>query len=304
MSIEIRQLTKVFGDQIAVDHLDFTARKGEILGFLGPNGAGKTTTMKMICGYLPPTKGTALICGIDVVENPIEAKRKIGYLPEHNPLYKDMYVREYLDFFARLTQIPNPRKRVGELIEMTGLTQEQNKKIGSLSKGYRQRMGLSQALLHDPEVLILDEPTSGLDPNQLIEIRQLIRQAGEEKTLLFSSHIMQEVQALCHRVVIINKGKLVADDEIRNLLDKGKPNRVILVEFAAPVPLSELQRIEYVERVVDLGQCRYQLISPTDRDVRSHLFKIASEHSWTIRELKEERSSVEEMFSILTKSES
>jgi len=219
MSIQLHNLTKIYGTQLAVDHISFSAGKAEIVGFLGPNGAGKTTTMKMICGYLTPTEGDIEVCGIDIKEFPIEVKRKIGYLPEHNPLYKDMYVREYLMFFSKLLKISNPKQRVKDCIELTGLGQEQNKRIGSLSKGYRQRVGLSQALLHDPEVLILDEPTSGLDPNQLLEIRQLIRSIGNQKTLLLSTHIMQEVQALCDRVLIINKGKLIADETIGNLLN-------------------------------------------------------------------------------------
>ena len=196
MSIQVEDLVKIYGSQRALNGISFTAEKGQILGFLGPNGAGKTTTMKILTGFLYPSSGKASVCGFDLTESPIEAKRKIGYLPEHNPLYKDMYIREYLLTFAKISHIQNPSKRVEELIEMTGLTKEQNKLIGSLSKGYRQRVGLSQALLHDPEVLILDEPTSGLDPNQIQDIRDLIRNFGKEKNLIFSTHIMQEVKAL------------------------------------------------------------------------------------------------------------
>ncbi|MBK9221040.1 MAG: gliding motility-associated ABC transporter ATP-binding subunit GldA [Saprospiraceae bacterium] len=301
MSIEVRQLSKVYGEQNAVDNISFTARKGEILGFLGPNGAGKTTTMKMICGYLPPTHGTINVCGLDVIANPRDAKRMLGYLPEHNPLYKDMFVREYLRFFADLLKLKNAASRVDELIEMTGLTKEQNKLIGSLSKGYRQRVGLSQALIQDPEVLVLDEPTSGLDPNQLVEIRQLIKSIGSQKTLVFSTHIMQEVQALCDRVLIINKGKLIADDTIQSLMKQVSNKRIISVEFSNAIQIKDLQNIQFVEEVKALGGGKYHLISAPDKDIREGLFKLSSQNSWTIKELKEEKSSVEEVFNVLTK---
>lgn len=301
MSIEVNQLTKYFDKQAAVDHISFSAQKGEILGFLGPNGAGKTTTMKMICGYLPASSGTVKICNLDIEEQPIQAKRKIGYLPENNPLYKEMYIREYLQFFGKLTNLPNTKQKVEELIEITGLTREQNKQIGSLSKGYRQRVGLSQALLHDPEVLILDEPTSGLDPNQLIEIRQLIKTIGKQKTLIFSTHIMQEVQALCDRVLIINKGKIVADSSINALIDKSKDHTIISVEISGPVNVDDLKSIPFVTKVVSLDSGKFQLHAEPGKDIREGLFKLTSSKSWTIREMKEEKSSVEEIFNALTK---
>jgi ABC-2 type transport system ATP-binding protein len=301
MSIEVNQLTKNFGRQTAVDHISFSAKKGEILGFLGPNGAGKTTTMKMICGYLKASSGSVSICKLDIEEQAIEAKRKIGYLPEHNPLYKDMYIREYLYFFGKLSKLSEPKKRAEELIELTGLTREQNKRIGSLSKGYRQRVGLSQALLHDPEVLVLDEPTSGLDPNQLVEIRQLIKNIGKQKTLIFSTHIMQEVQALCDRVMIINKGKIVADEPIQLLMEKTKGNKIISIEFSGDVNVDELRRIPNVKKVIAQGSGKYQLHSSPEHDIRDSLFKLSSSKSWMIRELKEEKSSVEEIFNELTK---
>jgi ABC-2 type transport system ATP-binding protein len=219
MSIEIKELTKVYGTQKAVNDISFTANKGGVLGFLGPNGAGKSTTMKMITGYLTPNSGTIKVCGIDVISDPLAAKRKIGYLPEANPLYYDMYVKEYLSFIAGVHGLKNINQSVADALELTGLGPEAHKKTGQLSKGYKQRVGLAAALIHDPEVLILDEPTSGLDPNQIIEIRNVIREQGKQKTILFSSHILQEVQAICERVIIIDRGSIVADDLVNNLLN-------------------------------------------------------------------------------------
>jgi len=232
MSISVASLTKVYGKQKAVDNISFSAEPG-VLGFLGPNGAGKSTTMKILTGFIPQTSGKASVCGFDVETQPLEVKRSIGYLPESNPLYTDMYVRESLAFIANIHQIPNPEKRIDEIIELTGLTPEKHKKIGQLSKGYRQRVGLAQAILHDPQVLILDEPTSGLDPNQLIGIRQLIRDLGKTKTIILSTHIMQEVEAVCDRVVIINKGTIVADDTLNGLTKKngGKSLENIFIEL-------------------------------------------------------------------------
>lgn len=219
MSISVASLTKIYGKQRAVDNISFSAEPG-VLGFLGPNGAGKSTTMKILTGFIPQTSGKASVCGYDVETQPLEVKRSIGYLPESNPLYQDMYVRESLGFVAGIHGIANPQKRIGEVIEMTGLTPEKHKKIGQLSKGYRQRVGLAQAILHDPKVLILDEPTSGLDPNQLIGIRQLIRDLGKTRTIVLSTHIMQEVEAVCSKVIIINKGTIVADDTLEGLRNK------------------------------------------------------------------------------------
>ncbi len=221
MSLQVQQLTKIYGAQRALDDISFSVRKGEIVGFLGPNGAGKSTTMKIATTYLPPTSGSVWVEGINVEHQPIEVKKMIGYLPEHNPLYLDMYVHEYLQFVGSVYGLRGTalRIRVRELVEMCGLVREQNKRIEALSKGYRQRVGLAQALIHNPQVLILDEPTSGLDPNQILEIRKLIKAISDNKTVIFSTHIMQEVQALCDRVIIINKGKIVADDSIENLLE-------------------------------------------------------------------------------------
>ncbi len=217
MSIEVNELTKIYDSQIAVNAISFALKKGEIVGFLGPNGAGKSTTMKMITGYIPPTNGYASVCGFNVVEQPMEVRKKIGYLPESNPLYFEMYVREYLQFSAGIHGIANPKNKIEEMIQITGLTKESHKKIGALSKGYKQRVGLAQAMLHNPEVLILDEPTSGLDPNQILEIRELITSIGKEKTVLLSTHIMQEVQAMCSRVIVIHNGNIVANGEIETL---------------------------------------------------------------------------------------
>jgi ABC-2 type transport system ATP-binding protein len=217
MSIEVQHLTRLYGEQRAVNDVSFSIKNGEIVGFLGPNGAGKSTTMKMITGYLKPDSGSTVVNGINVQSDPLSAKKKIGYLPEANPLYHDMFVREYLDFIADVHHVPNRKKRINEIIDTVGLSVESRKRTGQLSKGYKQRVGLAAALIHDPEVLILDEPTTGLDPNQIIEIRDLIRRLGQNKTVLFSSHILQEVEALCDRVIIINKGVLVADDKIESL---------------------------------------------------------------------------------------
>ncbi|MEY3965514.1 MAG: hypothetical protein RL263_683 [Bacteroidota bacterium] len=222
MSIKVDQLTKIYGKQVAVDAISFDIPTGQIVGFLGPNGAGKSTTMKMITGYIPPSSGTGTVCGIDLVEDSIEVRKLVGYLPENNPLYLDMYVKEYLEFIAGLSGVSKIKPAVEKAIEMTKLTPERHKKVGQLSKGYRQRVGLAQALIHEPKVLILDEPTSGLDPIQVVEIRQVIKDLGKDKTVLLSTHIMQEVEAMCDRVIMISKGKLVADDLVTTLTKDGK----------------------------------------------------------------------------------
>ncbi len=301
MSVEVSQLTKKFGHQTAVDNISFTATKGQILGFLGPNGAGKTTTMRMISGFLPPTSGEIRISGMSIQEHPLDVRRRIGYLPEHNPLYKDMYVREYLQFFAGLCKVADAKIRIKQLIQQTGLEPEQHKLISSLSKGYRQRVGLCQALLPDPEILLLDEPTSGLDPNQLIDIRNLIKQVGKEKTLIFSTHIMQEVQALCDRVIIIHKGKIIADDPLEGLLQKSGASRVFIVEFAKPLQIELIKAGTHATKITSADNKRFELRGNRDFDPRENLFKMASSNSWTILELREERSSVEDVFSLLTK---
>lgn len=237
MSISVQSLTKIYGTQRAVDHISFDIKKGEIVGFLGPNGAGKSTSMKMITGYLPPTDGKAVVAGFDVQEKPMEVRKRLGYLPEANPLYFDMYVREYLSFSAGIHQLGDAPRKIEDIIVQTGLSKEAHKKIGMLSKGYKQRVGLAQALLHQPEVLILDEPTSGLDPNQIVEIRELIQRMGQDKTVLLSTHIMQEVEAMCSRVIIINNGKLVADESLEVLRKRGSSLEAVFRELTtAPQP--------------------------------------------------------------------
>lgn len=300
MSIKVAGITKVFGAQKAVNDISFEVKRGEILGFLGPNGAGKSTTMKMITCYLTQTEGNIEVCGFDTLQAPMEVRKRVGYLPEHNPLYKDMYVKEYLSFVAGLHKIKNHKSRVDELIEMTGLTREQHKPIQALSKGYRQRVGLAQAMIHDPEVLILDEPTSGLDPNQLVEIRKLIKRIGAEKTVIFSTHIMQEVQAICDRVVIINQGKLVADDPIQQLRHYLQPNQVVRVEFKEPIDQKTLSNIKGLDRAEAIADNQWRLVSGQEEDLRPVIFNFAVEHKKTLLELHQEDFSVEEVFQQLT----
>jgi ABC-2 type transport system ATP-binding protein len=301
MSVLVNNLTKIYGDQRAVNNISFEAKKGEVLGFLGPNGAGKTTTMKIITCFIPQSEGQVTVCGHDVAADPIEVRRHIGYLPEHNPLYKEMYVKEYLTFIAGMHKIKNKRSRVDEMVDMTGLTREQNKPISALSKGYRQRVGLAQAMLHDPEVLILDEPTSGLDPNQLVEIRSLIKRIGEEKTVIFSTHIMQEVQALCDRVVIINKGNLVANDTIDELKDRVAGETVITVEFLEKTNKSQLSRIKGITKITQEGDLRWKLNSHIKDDIRPEIFAFAVQNNLIMVEMSKEVFSIENAFQQLTK---
>jgi ABC-2 type transport system ATP-binding protein len=302
MSLEVQNLSKQYGQQWAVDGISFQVARGEVVGFLGPNGAGKSTTMKIATGYLPPTKGLVKVAGLDVVADSLNIRKSIGYLPEHNPLYTDMYVHEYLRFCGGIFGIKGDalKARVGEIIELCGLDREQHKKIEALSKGYRQRVGLAQAMLHNPEVLILDEPTSGLDPNQLQEIRRLIKSISKNKTVLFSTHIMQEVQAICDRVVVINKGKIVADDSIQNLLksDTGKKN--ISVEFDKPVELGMLLQVKGVQNVFSSGGNVYKIENEPGADVRAELFKFATEQNLSLIGLKLEETSLETVFKQLT----
>ncbi|MFT4663286.1 MAG: ABC-2 type transport system ATP-binding protein [Polaribacter sp.] len=300
MSVKVENLTKIYGTQRAVDNISFEARKGQVLGFLGPNGAGKTTTMKILTCFIPQTEGHATVGGHDVTKDPIAARRAIGYLPEHNPLYKDMYVKEYLRFVAGLYKLQNKNNRVADMIERTGLGIEQNKLIGALSKGYRQRVGLAQAMLHDPEVLILDEPTSGLDPNQLVEIRGLIKSFGEEKTVIFSTHIMQEVQALCDRVLIINKGILVADDPIENLQQLVKGESVVQVEFQQSVSAAKLEQISGVIAVSSVGQNQWKITAEANADIRPEIFRFAVKENLVLLGMNKNEFSVEDVFQQLT----
>lgn len=300
MSIEVTQLLKQYGEQKAVNGVSFTVNKGEIVGFLGPNGAGKSTTMKIITGYLQADGGKALVCGQDVAADPIAVKKKIGYLPEANPLYPDMYVREYLSFVAGIHQLKDIKAAVEKVITLTGLTVESKKKIGQLSKGYKQRVGLAAALIHEPEVLILDEPTSGLDPNQIIEIRNVIKQQGQNKTVLFSSHILQEVEAICDRVIIINKGNIVADDRLVNL-QKGKGERhIVSVQFGETVSRSLLEKLTDISRLQEQGNSHWQLQTANPESVKKQLLTLAVAHNLNIVSLQSEGHSLEQVFRTLT----
>lgn len=299
MSIEVKKLLKQFGEQKAVNEISFSVEKGQIVGFLGPNGAGKSTTMKMITGYLQPDAGQIFVSGIDAVKDPLGIKKKIGYLPESNALYYDMYVREYLSFIADLHHISNKKNRIEEVIELTGLKPESKKQVGQLSKGYKQRTGLAAALLHDPEVLILDEPTSGLDPNQIIEIRNVIRDQGKNKLVLFSSHILQEVEAICDRVIIINKGKIVADDKLSNLQRSSDMN-LVKVQFKEPLEKEWLQRIKHVSRVDKTDTYNWVLQTAEPEQVRKQLMELALQHNLNIVSLHNENQSLEEVFRTLT----
>jgi ABC-2 type transport system ATP-binding protein len=301
VSVKVTHLGKIYGLQRAVDDISFEARKGEVLGFLGPNGAGKTTTMKIITGYLPQNEGSVDVCGFDVTTRPMEARARVGYLPEHNPLYKEMYVREYLAFTAGLHRVKNAEKKVDEMVERTGLTSHRHKQIGELSKGYRQRVGLAQAMLHDPEVLILDEPTSGLDPNQIVEIRQLIKDLGREKTVILSTHILGEVEAVCDRAIIINKGKLVADAPIQELKQQFSGQSTVTAAFAEAADAKLLAGIRKVRSVKSLGKNRWQLTAAAEDDVRADVFAFAVANKLTLLELYKEEHSVEDVFQLLTR---
>ncbi|HEX5024385.1 MAG TPA: gliding motility-associated ABC transporter ATP-binding subunit GldA [Agriterribacter sp.] len=300
MSIEVKNLHKVYGEQKAVNGISFTVNKGEIVGFLGPNGAGKSTTMKILTGYLKQTSGEAFVCDLNVAEHPLEIKRKIGYLPESNPLYYDMYVREYLGFIAEVHAVSNRKSAINQVIEMVGLGPEQNKKIGQLSKGYKQRVGLAAALLYEPEVLILDEPTTGLDPNQIIEIRELIRQQGQNKTVLFSSHILQEVEAICNRVIIINKGQLVADDTVANLQENNGIGHHIQVEFASIVAPELFTKILEPAQIQRLSDTKFHLSTSNPEQLRRQLRELAAAHDLDIVAMQSESQSLESVFKELT----
>jgi ABC-2 type transport system ATP-binding protein len=300
MSIAVTNLTKIYGAQKAVNNISFTVNKGEIVGFLGPNGAGKSTTMKIITGYLTADGGNAEVCGITVQENNNETKKKIGYLPEANPLYYDMYVKEYLEFIANVHHITNKKEAINTAIAKVGLQIEAAKKIGQLSKGYKQRVGLAAALIHNPDVLILDEPTSGLDPNQIVEIREVIKKLGKEKTVLFSSHIMQEVEAICDRVIIINKGNIVADDTLSNL-QKGKTdNHVVLVQFKEDVLIEVLKNLHDVSSVEQPETKNWKLKTSNPESVRKQLLELSLKNNWNIVSLQSQSNSLEDVFRTLT----
>lgn len=297
MSIKVSQLTKTYGSQKAVNAISFEVNRGEILGLLGPNGAGKSTTMKIATGFIPPTEGTVEVEGIDVTQNGIEARKQIGYLPEHNPLYLDMYVHEYLSFIGELHKLKKKtlKNRVAEIVVLCGLTLEQNKKIGALSKGYRQRVGLAQALIHDPKVLILDEPTTGLDPNQLVEIRKLIKQISKDKTVVLSTHIMQEVKALCSRVVIIDKGDIVVDDTIENLT---VGQQMLRLEFQSEIDFKELEKFGSVSKI---DENIFEVSHAGSNDLRPEIFEMAKEKGWVILSMQQQEKDLEQVFRNLTK---
>ncbi len=300
MSIEVSHLTKFYGEQAAVNDISFSVKKGEIVGFLGPNGAGKSTTMKIITGFIPSTSGEVKVCGIPVDIDSLETRKKIGYLPENNPLYLDMYVREYLEFVGKIYHVPNLKKRVDEMIKQVGLEVEQNKKIGMLSKGYRQRVGLAQAIIHDPEVLILDEPTSGLDPNQLVEIRELIRQIGKSKTVMLSTHIMQEVEAICDRVIIIKTGKIVADNTASELQYE-EDHQVVFVEFEGNVSKNQLLKINGINKAEKVGENGWLVESKGNLDLRKIIAQFAQQNNVVVLTLRKEERTLEEVFKSLTK---
>lgn len=302
MSIKVTNVSKFYGQQAALNNVSFEVNTGEIVGFLGPNGAGKSTMMKILTCFIPQSSGTASVYGFDVAEESLEVRKHVGYLPEHNPLYLDMYVKEYLEFIAGLHHLKNIKSRIAEMIDMTGLQVEQKKKIGALSKGYRQRVGLAQALIHDPQVLILDEPTTGLDPNQLAEIRNLIREIGKQKTVMLSTHIMQEVEAVCTRVIIINNGQLVANDATTVLQNSQAANKqLITVEFDKPVQADLLKTIATVHTVTHLKDHTWQLEAHTEEDIRPAIFQFAVENKLAILTLHKEEQRLEDVFKHLTK---
>lgn len=302
MSISVQQVSKVYGAQHALNEVSFELKPGEIVGFLGPNGAGKSTMMKIICCYLPPTSGSVQVCDHSIDTDELEIKKLVGYLPEHNPLYLDMYVKEYLEFAGGVHRLKNIRHRVDEMIDMVGLSVEQKKKVGALSKGYRQRLGLAQAMIHDPKVLILDEPTTGLDPNQLAEIRNLIRNIGREKTVMLSTHIMQEVDAICNRAIIINKGEIVADRPMKDLRDLSDGGTVVQVEFEDAIDEDKLKQLPGVKSVEGVGEHRWRIVASADKDIRNALFQLAVDEKSSVLTLNKEARSLEDVFKDLTRS--
>jgi len=302
MSIEIQNITKLYGEQKALNNISISINQGEITGLLGPNGAGKSTLMKIISCFLPPSSGSATVHGTDVMLDPGKVKSIIGYLPEQNPLYTDMYVREYLEYICGIYQLKDHLKdRINKVIEQTGLSVEQNKKIGALSKGYRQRVGLAQALIHDPEVLILDEPTTGLDPNQIIEIRELIKNIGKNKTILLSTHIMQEVEAMCDRVIIINKGELVAADKTSHLSQLLDASESILLELDQEIDRSELLSINFISDVINIASRKYELIATNNAKARAEIFQWAVRSDIQILSMNTKEKNLENIFRQLTK---
>jgi ABC-2 type transport system ATP-binding protein len=301
MSIVVQSVTKLYGEQKALDNVSFQVKTGEIVGFLGPNGAGKSTMMKIITGFIPASSGMVNVNGLEVGTDNLEVKKQIGYLPENNPLYPEMYVREYLGFVASIYNTGTKKKQIDNIIEVTGLIPEQKKKIGSLSKGYRQRVGLAQALIHNPDVLIFDEATTGLDPNQIVEIRNLIKEAGKEKTVMLSTHIMQEVEAICDRVIIIDKGVIVANEEKSNIFSIIKRRKqIIQVEFDKDIKESSLSGIAKVSTVKQIKDNIWLIEAEGDEDIRPSIFNFAVNNNLTVLSLQKQESNLEEVFRHLT----
>ncbi len=304
LSITVHNIHKIYGAQKALNDVSFDVKSGEVVGFLGPNGAGKSTMMKIITCFLPQTSGKVTVCGFDVETQSLEVRKVVGYLPEHNPLYLEMYVKEYLEFIAGIHQIKNIRQRVRDMIEATGLSIEQNKKIAALSKGYRQRVGLAQALIHDPEVLILDEPTTGLDPNQIEEIRSLIKEVGKKKTVMLSTHIMQEVEAICDRVIIINQGTIVANDSTKKLQNTSTLQQVIFVEFDGSIDPALLKKIKGVKDIKNLDEYKWHILTESDKDLRKEIFDFAVHHQLSVLSLQKTEQKLEDIFKHFTKNKS
>ena len=302
MPVEVKSVVKRYGSQLALDNVSFELDSGQVLGFLGPNGAGKTTMMRIITGIIPATSGKVLVNGIDVMENSLKVRQRTGYLPENNPLYTDMYVREYLKFVGGIYKLDNLKRRIEELIELTGLEKEQHKKIASLSKGYRQRVGLAQALINDPDVLILDEPTGGLDPNQIVEIRNLIARTGREKTVMLSTHIMQEVEAICDRIIIINAGRIVANDTRENIMRmSGVKKQSVKVEFDSEVTDDELHTIPGAGKVFRVKDRHWIIESEKDEDIRTEVFEFAVKRKIAVLSMHKEEKDLESIFQELTR---
>ncbi len=301
MSVEVKNISKLYGSQKAVDQASFTVGSGEIVGLLGPNGAGKSTLMKIISCFIPPTEGSVRVCGFDIFDDSLEVRKRVGYLPENNPLYLEMYVREYLKHIAGIYKLKGDiRQKVEEIVQRTGLSPEAHKKIAELSKGYRQRVGLAQALIHDPEILILDEPTSGLDPNQLVDIRKLIKEIGKEKTVILSTHIMQEVEAVCDRVIIINKGRIVADDKTSRLSELSKGKMRIIVEINKDEKPNFLLKIKDVTSVERLDKATFEVLVAGKQDIRGEIFEKVVENKLQVLSMHQENRSLEDVFHELT----
>lgn len=300
MSVKVQALTKLYGEQKAINQLNFDIEEGQIVGLLGPNGAGKSSTMKILTGFLPQSSGKAWVHGMDTETDSLAIRRIIGYLPESNPLYLDMYVKEYLAYVAGFYQLSAVDKQIARMVEITGLGLEQHKKIGQLSKGYRQRVGLAQAMIHEPKVLILDEPTSGLDPNQLADIRTLIQEIGKSKTIILSTHIMQEVEAMCQRVIIINRGELVADDAVKKLQQRVQGESVVEVEFSQPINEAVLRQLGNVNGLRKTGDNSYEVRATGKDDLRKILFDFAVGQGVSVLNMNKKENSLEEVFRNLT----